>query len=410
MRNTVDVAIVGAGPYGLSAAAHLRSFGLRLRCFGLPMNLWRTSMPGGMFLKSQPFASDLSDPARAGSLKAFCRATGRPYVSYGVPVALDTFVEYGTWFQRTQVPDLEEVLVTHLGRTDGLFVLSLSNGETAYARAVVVAAGVEHFVHLPEALAALPRQLCTHSSAHTDLSSFAGRDVTIIGGGQSALESAAIASEQGATVRVVVRAPRLRWNGVPLAPDRPLLQQLREPEAGLGSGWSTWFYSTRQGLFTYLPANKRASIARTALGPAGAYWLRPRVEDQFPILLGHTVAGIYPEGGAVRLRLRDRARREVDVVTEHVIAATGYRPDLRRLRFLDDALKARLRPHGTAPWVGRDFQSSVPGLYFVGPAVASTFGPAMRFVYGAAFAARRLSGRLAGTAPRRPAPVREVAA
>lgn len=409
MRDAVDVAIVGAGPYGLSVAAHLRPLGLSLRSFGMPMNLWR-GMPSGMFLKSQPFASDLSDPVGVYTLEAFCRATGRPYVSYGRPVALDTFIEYGMWFQRKQVPDLEEVLVTHVGRADGLFVLSLSNGETAYARRVVVAAGVEHFAHLPEPFAALPRQLCTHSSAHMDLGAFAGRDVTIIGGGQSALESAALASEHGATVRMVVREPQLHWNGVPLAPDRPLLRRLREPEAGLGSGWSTWFYSSQQGLFTYLPAGKRAKIARTALGPAGAHWLRPRVEGRFPVLLGHTVAGIDREDGAVRLRLRDRAQHEVEVVTEHVIAATGYPSDLRRLCFLDDALKARLRTHGTAPRVGRDFQSSLPGLYFVGPAVASTFGPAMRFVYGAAFAARRLSDRLAGALDRRPAPVAEVAA
>jgi thioredoxin reductase len=409
VRDAVDVAVVGAGPYGLSIAAHLRPLGLSVRTFGLPMNQWR-SMPSGMFLKSQPFASNLSDPAGAGTLEAFCRATGRPYVSYGRPVALDTFVAYGAWFQTTQVPDLEELLVTRLGRANGLFVLALSNGDTAYARTVVVAAGVEHLAHLPEPFAALPRQVCTHSSAHADLSVFAGRDVTIIGGGQSALESAALASERGATVRVVVREPRLRWNGVPLAPDRPLLRRLREPEAGLGSGWSTWFYSTQQGLFTYLRADKRAEIARTALGPAGAHWLRPRVEEQFPVLLGHTVGGVDREDSAVRLRLRDRTGHEVEVVTEHVIAATGYRPDLQRLHFLDGRLRARLRTHGTAPLVGRDFQSSVAGLYFVGPLVASTFGPAMRFVYGTDFAARRLSGRLARTVDRRPTPARAVAA
>jgi thioredoxin reductase len=409
MRNVVDVAIVGAGPYGLSVAAHLRPLGVRLRTFGLPMNLWQ-AMPSGMFLKSQPFASNLSDPARACTLEAFCRATDRPYVSHGAPVALDTFLAYGRWFQRSRVPDLEEVLVTHVGWEGGLFALTLSTGEVAYARAVVVAAGVEHFAHLPEPFAALPSHLCTHSSAQPDLSVLAGRDVTFIGGGQSALESAALASEHGATVRVVVREPRLYWNGPPLTPDRSPLRRLSEPEAGLGSGWSSWFYSTRQGLFTYLPARKRAEIARTALGPAGAYWLRPRVEDRFPVLIGHRVTGVESGDGSVRLRLRDGGHRAKEVVTEHVIAATGYRPDLQRLRFLDGELTARLRTHGAAPHVGRDFQSSVPGLYFTGPAVAATFGPAMRFVYGTDFAARRLSRRLALALDRRPTTVAEVAA
>ncbi|HEX5996405.1 MAG TPA: NAD(P)-binding domain-containing protein [Jiangellales bacterium] len=409
MREVVDVAIVGAGPYGLSVTAHLRQLGLSLRTFGQSMNLWR-GMPSGMFLKSQPFASNLSDPLGAYTLEAFCRATKRPYVSYGRPVALETFIEYGTWFQGKQVPDLEETLVTHVGRADGLFTLSLSSGETAYARTVVIAAGVEHFANLPEPFASLPRQVCTHSSAHSDLGAFAGRDVTIIGGGQSALESAALAHEQGATVHLVVRAPRLRWNGVPLSPDRPLLQQIREPEAGLGSGWSTWFYSTRQSLFTYLPAGKRAKIARTALGPAGAHWLRPRVENQFPIMLGQAVTGARPEEGGVRLRLQNRRGHEVELVTEHVIAATGYRTDLSRLSFLDRAIRTEVLTNGMTPRVGRDFQSSVPGLYFVGPATASTFGPAMRFVYGTDFAARRLAERLTVSMDRRPALTQEFVA
>jgi thioredoxin reductase len=392
MSDLVDVAIVGAGPYGLSVAAHLRPFGLRLRTFGLPMKLWQ-AMPSGMYLKSQPFASNLSDPERAATLEAFCRATGRPY---GVPVALDTFLEYGRWFQRGLVPDLEQVLVTHVGRDDGgRFAVTLDNGEVVAARTVVVAAGVEHFPHVPAPFAGLPPHLCAHSSGLPDPGALAGRDVTFIGGGQSALECAALAHEHGATVRVVVRGPRLRWNGPPLPVDRPLLRRLREPEAGLGSGWSSWFYSTRQGLFTYLPAVGRARIARTALGPAGAHWLRPRVEDRFPVLLGYRVTSVDGGDGQVRLRLRDGGYRPLDVVTEQVIMATGYRPDLRSLRFLDGGLTARLRTHGAAPRVGRDFQSSVPGLYFTGPAVASTFGPAMRFVYGAGFAARRLSRRLA---------------
>jgi len=404
MTECVDVAIVGAGPYGLSVAAHLRQLGVRLRTFGQPMSLWR-GMPNGMFLKSQPFACNLSDPAGDYTLEAFCRATNRPYVSFGRPVSLETFIEYGTWFQSKQVPDVEETLVTHVEQAGGLFELSLSTGETAYARTVVVAAGVQHFAHLPEPFASLPRQLCTHSSAHPDLAEFAGRDLTIVGGGQSALESAALAHEKGATVRLVVRAPELRWNGAPLSPDRPLLRQLREPEAGLGSGWSSWFYSTQQSMYTYLPARKRATVARTALGPAGSYWLRPRVENQFPVLAGHRVVGWEHEAGAVRLRLMDRKGREVKVTTEHVIAATGYRTDINALSFLDSSLRLRLRTNGLTPHVGRDFQSSVPGLYFMGPAVASTFGPAMRFVYGTDFAARRLAQRLRPAVGRR-APLR----
>ena len=86
MNGITDVAIVGAGPYGLSVAAHLRRSGRSVRQFGLPMHLWRANMPRGMFLKSQGFASNLSDPAANLTLAAFCRETERPYADYGLPV------------------------------------------------------------------------------------------------------------------------------------------------------------------------------------------------------------------------------------------------------------------------------------------------------------------------------------
>ena len=269
MNGTTDVAIVGAGPYGLSVAAHLRRSGLSVRQFGLPMHLWRACMPQGMFLKSQGFASNLSDPAGQLTLAAFCRATGRPYADYGLPVPLDTFVAYGQWFQSAADLDVEEVLVTGVSPAGNGYELTLGDGETLRARQVVVAVGVEHFSYVPSELAGLPATACTHSSAHTDLAAFAGQRVIVVGAGQSALESAALLHEYGARVQIVMREQNVVWNGAPLPPDRPLLQRLREPEAGLGSGWGTWFYSTQPGVFRHLPESSRVHRARTKLGPPG---------------------------------------------------------------------------------------------------------------------------------------------
>ncbi|HMA47409.1 MAG TPA: SidA/IucD/PvdA family monooxygenase, partial [Frankiaceae bacterium] len=183
----VDVAVVGAGPYGLSVAAHLRAAGTPHRVFGLPMHSWESAMPAGMHLKSQGFASNLSDPARTSTLEAFCRQTGRAYAPYGRPVPLADFVAYGRWFQRCHVPDLDELTVDRLERAGRGFVLTLTGGEEVAARAVVVAAGISHFAYLPPVLAALPASACTHSGAHPDLSVFAGQDVLVVGAGQSAL-------------------------------------------------------------------------------------------------------------------------------------------------------------------------------------------------------------------------------
>jgi thioredoxin reductase len=401
MSDAVDVAIVGAGPYGLSLAAHLRAGNVPFRQFGLPMQLWRTSMPSGMFLKSQGFASNLSSPDGEHTLEAFCKATGRPYASYGLPVPLDTFIEYGQWFRRELVADLEETLVTEVVPKDGHYEISLANGDRAQASNVVVAAGVEHFAAVPRQLAELPSAISTHSSALTDPGDFRGRSVIVLGAGQSALESAALLHENGAKVQLVAREPKIIWNGPPLALDRPLIRRMREPEAGLGSGWSTWFYSRHPELFRHLPQGSRVYRSQTALGPAGASWLPERVNGQFPVLVGHTLKSAKSDGGGVALGLEGPDGTSRELAADHVIAATGYRADLRRLTFLSDQVRPGLRTVADSAAVDSHYQSSVPGLYFIGPAVAATFGPVMRFVYGSDHAARRVASHLAGTAGRR---------
>jgi FAD-dependent urate hydroxylase len=401
MSDRVDVATIGAGPYGLSLAAHLCAAGVDYRHFGMPMHLWQAAMPEGMYLKSQGFASNISAPGGTHTLEVFCKATNRPYASYGLPVPLDTFVGYGQWFQSGLGLAVDEVLVTDLNRRDGDFELSLGDDERVLARKVVVAIGVEHFAYIPRPLSELPATLCTHSSAHTNLAAFRGQEVIVVGAGQSALESAALLHENGASVQILAREQEVAWNGEPLPLDRRLLQQLKEPESGLGSGWATWFYSNHPDLFRRLPRNTRVYRARTALGPAGACWLRSRVEGQFPVLTGHSVTWAKPHDGRVHLGITepDGASREMEA--DHVIAGTGYRTDLSRLPFLPQAIRSGLRTVAGSPVVGRDYQSSVAGLFFIGPAVAPTFGPVMRFVFGTWHAAPVVARQLAGGSGRR---------
>ena len=392
---SVDVAIVGAGPNGLSLAAHLRAGGVDYAQFGIPMDLWRSFMPQGMFLKSEGSASSLSDPAGTHRLEAFCAATGRDYKDCGLPVSLDTFVSYGQWFQADLGLEVEETLVEGLARQDAGFALTLGTGEQLTARRVVVAVGVQHFAYVPEPLSALPAELCTHSSAHADPAALRGREVVIVGAGQSALELAALMHENGVSVKILVRKEQVAWNGKPLCSPRPALSHLRAPQSGLGYGWTIWAYANLPSAFRRLPEATRIVKARTALGPSGAPWLRDRVDGKIQILTGRALTDVKDVDGRARLTTTAADGTTAELDADHVVAATGYRPDLGRLTFLSEEIQSGLKRTGDTPTVSPDFESSIRGLYFAGSAVAPTHGPLTRFVHGSPYAAPKLARALA---------------
>ncbi|MFD5629318.1 MULTISPECIES: FAD-dependent oxidoreductase [unclassified Streptomyces] len=385
-----DLLVVGAGPYGLSVASHAAAAGLSLRVLGRPMASWRDHMPPGMFLKSEPAASNLSDPAGRWRLETYCAGQG-VRARHGEPIPVAMFASYGLWFAHNAVPEVDERTVVRLSAVPGGFEAVVDDGEVLHARTVALAVGVLPFVEVPAALRGLGPSYVSHSSDHGDLGRFRGRDVTVIGGGQAALETAALLAEQGARTRVLARAGRLNWNDVPPALERPWWESARTPHSGLGCGWRNWFYAERPGLFRRLPETTRARIAATALGPAGAWWLRHRVETSVELLLGHEVAAAYGTGGGVRLETVGLGGARASLETEHVIAATGFGATRERLGLLAEELRGELAAVADgSPEVGRDFESSVPGLFMAGLVTASGFGPAMRFVHGATFTAETL--------------------
>ncbi|GGK58088.1 NAD(P)-binding domain-containing protein [Planomonospora sp. ID91781] len=385
----IDVAVVGAGPYGLSVGAHAVAAGLDVRVYGRPMESWERHMPRGMLLKSEPAASNLADPHRSYGLDAYCRPRGLS-CAYGEPVPVETFVDYGKWFRaRTVGEALDPSSVTEIRPQGRLFAVELSTGETVMTRTVVLALGFLPFAHRPAVLSGLPSEICTHSSEHHDLSAFAGRDVTVVGAGQSALETATLLLEAGARPRVVARVNTLLWNNVPET-RASALRRLLSPVSGLGTGWRSWIWSELPGSVRHLPVATRHRIVRTTLGPAGAWWLRKRFDGHVPVVLGQTLAGAV-HGDDVSLTLRDENGSIRTVRTEHVIAATGYLVDVERMDVLDGNLRYAIRRTGTSPLLTRDFETSVSGLFAVGLAAAGTFGPVMRFVHGTHFAARRVT-------------------
>jgi thioredoxin reductase len=397
IATTLGTAVIGAGPYGLSIAAHLEGRGIEHRIFGQPMATWLNHMPKSMLLKSDGFASNLSAPDGDHTIRSYCLRNGVSYDDYDVRVALATFIDYALDFQRRYVPEIDQRTVTSLAFRDGCFTLQLEGGERIRARRVVLAVGISHFDYVPASLGRQVEHWVTHSSAWKDVSQFLNSDVTIIGGGSSALELAAGLHDAGAKVRLVVRGPGIRFDDPTPRPDSlSAWQRIRHPRSGLGPNLKSWLYCQYPHLFRYLPSSTRLDILGRHLGPASPWYLRTIVQKA-TLLTGHEVESTRISDSRVHLRLRNGTAKPVALSTDHVIAATGYRVDLQRLRFMDANLRNRIRTAGPMPVLSRNFESSVPGLYFAGLAAAGSFGPLLRFVHGTEFAARRITAHIAAS-------------
>jgi cation diffusion facilitator CzcD-associated flavoprotein CzcO len=390
-----EVAIVGAGPYGLSIAAHLKAQNVHVRIFGPAMDTWRNAMPSGMFLKSEGFASSLSDPASSFTLAHYCTAEGIPYADTGIPVGLDTFTNYCLAFQQRFVPDLDVRQVARIDRDKKGYWLTLEDGTVVAATCVVVAAGITHYAHMPRELGVLSQEVRAHSSKHRDLSGFAGKTVTVLGAGASALDCAALLVEVGASVQLVARRGKIRFHEPPTGRPRTLLERIRSPMSGLGPGWRSRLCTDAPLLFRALPQRLRLKIVQRHLGAAPGWWTRAAVEKHVSFHLGAKLRGAVERDGKVLLELETATAEPRVIESDYVIAATGYRVDLRRLPFMTLELLKDLKTAEGSPVLSSRFESTVPGLFFVGVSAAGSFGPMMRFAYGAAYTSRRLADYLA---------------
>lgn len=388
MKVTTDAVVLGAGPYGLSAAAHLNACGLNVRVFGETMSFWDRHMPEGMCLRSPWEASQLSDPAKALTIDAFQVATSSP-VSRPIPIR--RFIAYGRWFQSRAVPNLEQRTVTEIERDAPSFRVALADGEVVRCRRVIIAGGIGPFAVRPPEFAGIPMDLASHSSEQRDLARFRGKKVVVIGGGQSALESAALLHERQADVELLVRNSAVYWTW-----QRPWLHTFR-PVGALLYAWpdvGPAFIShavAKPSWYRSLPRRVQDSWRFKSLRPNGVGWLKPRLEG-VRISAGRGVLSAVIRGKRLELKLSDGSERSVD----HVLMATGYRVNVRKYGFLSASLRSVLSLVDGCPILTRGFESSVPGLHFLGAPAMWSFGPLMRFVAGADFAARTMTKAVLG--------------
>jgi len=400
---TTEVLIIGAGPFGVSISAHLRARGVDHIIAGRPMDTWRSHMPDGMVLKSEPYASIIAAPKPGYDVASYSRSHGLYYVNRVGPLSLERFLGYADWFTEQLVPDVRDITAINIDQTDGGFRVSFADADAITARQVVVATGVLPYAHVPDELQTLPAGLVSHASDHKDLTRFKGQRIAVVGAGQSALETAALLHESGVNVQVVARTSKLKWpepNPARLSP----LGHIKRPVTQLCEGWHCAFWNMPEA-FRWLPEDMRITKARTVLGPAGSWWLKDRVEGVVDVLTSHQVRKAVPDGSGVQLLVEGPRQSVLNV--DHVIAGTGFRIDLVRLPFLPESLRARISTINRYPVVNRAGESSVPGLYFVGAPTAVSIGPSARFIAGT----HNMSAKVAKAVARRStAPARRAVA
>jgi len=387
---SVDVVVVGAGPYGLSLAAHLRARGVEHRIFGEPMGSWKHNMPPGMLLKSYPWATNLSAPRSEFELDRFYAECALPYHDCLMPLPLSRFIEYGEAFQARYAPGVERKTLMSLEPCAGHFRATFDYGEAVYARRVVVAVGLHPFKRLPNEASHLPADLCSHSGEYGSLERLDRKDVIVVGHGSSASDLAALLHERGVAVSLVSRRPNLHFADRPRP--RTLFERTTAPMSGLGNGWTLAVCAHGPQLIRLLPEQLRVRLAHTrALGPLGGAFMKDRVIGQVPLRLGDTIHGIKTGNGKITLDLRNADGARHSMRADHVIFATGYKVDIDRLSFLNQPLLRQIRLVDGAPQLSSHYETSVPGLHFIGPAAANSFGPVCRFVYGTYHPARDLA-------------------
>jgi lysine/ornithine N-monooxygenase len=383
----VDVAVIGAGPHGLSAAIHLRRAGIAAHVFGEPMSFWR-GMPKGMRLRSNMSATNMVEPVGPFSLASYMEETGEPF---GHPVSLRRFVDYGSWVQRNGVPDLDTRRVKEVTRSNGGFALDLSDGERVKARRVVVACGIAPFENRPAGFDHLPAELVSHTAHHEDLAIFAGKRVAVVGSGQSAFESAVLMHERGAEdVEMVIRRPEVVW----LRSWSPIhfmgrLGHIVYAPTDVGPLWYSRLVAT-PAVFTRLPRETQDKIAHRSIRPACSYFVKVRV-DGLKMTTSAEVRSAEPRGDGLRLTLSDGSKRDVD----HLMFGTGYKVDVTRYPFLSEGVLRDLKIANGYPVLGKGFETSVPRLHMLGAPACRSFGPIMRFVSGSWYGGSRLAQAVA---------------
>lgn len=379
-----QVAIVGAGPYGLSLAAHFAAANIHAVVFGEVMSFWQHCMPNGMKLRSPWGATHFSDPASAFTLDRY-EETRR--LTRTEPLPVDKFIRYGKWFERQIKANVDSRRVTSIGQLETGFRLVLEDEVVVHARRVVIATGLANQEFRPRTFRELPPSLVSHTCEHRSLEPLRGKSIAVVGRGQSACEYATLLRQVNAEAEIICRGP-IHWVATSESknPVRRLSSLLAAP-SGVGPFPLNWIVEL-PNITRHSPSSIRTALTKRCVRPGAAAWLLPEFDG---VRVNHTRSILATKCASDRVELRlDSGTLQYD----HVLLATGYRTDISKLGIFSAATLARIDQINGSPRLTAQFESSLPDLYFVGSYAVESFGPLVRFIAGAAYTARTLTSAI----------------
>lgn len=368
-NNMLDLIIIGAGPYGLAAAAQARQAGLNYLLIGEPMKFWK-NMPGFMVVRS-PFAvSSLYSPAPGLRLEDYYRETGRT-AARREKISLKIYLKYIDWYlAKAGLNILPQQVNTLRREASGAFTVVTRDNQQMQARNVIVAVGNPPFVNTPAEFSSVDKQFYSHTSEVTDFSRFAGKRVLVVGAGQSAIEACQGLLQAGAKVELMHRQKSIYWHNIPLRINVPLLL----------------FFISFPTVLEWVPYALRKAVGDRVSEPTVDTALRPKIEVGVTQHTRASVQRVSRTGKGVTVSFTDGRETTVD----HVILGTGYKVDIQRLPMLEDALRGQIEARDGYPVIDRHLESSVAGLFFTGVPAKGRFGPTFNFIFASPAGSRRV--------------------
>jgi len=360
-NNSIDLIIIGAGPFGLSAASFANFHQIDYLVIGKPMAFWKENIPENMYLRS---GTDWHlDPYGNYTIETFLKSRNKS-IEDVKPLPLTIFLDYAEWFQEQQNINVLDKLIVKLdySEEEKKYLITLKDSKEIKAKNVLIAIGFKFFKKLPAYLTKkLPAGSFTHTCDVVKFEKFKDKSVLIIGGRQSAYEWAALIVEAGAkTVHISHRheTPEFaesNWSWI----DPIMDQMVDNPE---------WYRTLNE--------KEQKEIERKfwiedsqKLEP----WLLPRIDREnikiWP--LSNVVKCDEANSGLYKVHLDNGRRLEVD----HIILATGYKVDINKVPFLNSGnILPKLNINQGFPDLDGYLQTSLPGLYMTSIIATKSFG------------------------------------